>query len=76
VIERKGSEARTAAWAGVLVAILGVLSWNTFGFLVCAAGAFAFGAYARAFAPREAMADLAAGSLLLAVLGLRLGGAI
>ncbi len=76
VIERKESEARTAAWAGVLVAILGVLSWNTYGFLACAAGAAVFGAYARRFAPREAMADVAAAALLLGVLGLRLGGAI
>lgn len=76
VIERKESEARTAAWAGVLVAILGVLSWHTYGFLVCAAGAMVFGLYARGFAPREALADFAAGALLLGVLGLRLAGVI
>ena len=32
VIERKEKEARTAAWAGILVAVLGVMSWNEWGF--------------------------------------------
>lgn len=70
-MERKYGQARNAAWAGVLIAILGVLSWNTYGFFVCGLGAIVFGFYARPFAPHEAMADLAAGGMVLGVLGLR-----
>lgn len=72
VIERKEREARGAAWAGVLAAVLGVLSWQTIGFAGGGVGAIAFGLYARNFAPREAKAAYAAGALALAVLALRI----
>ena len=71
-IERKEQEARMAAWAGILVAILGVLSWNTWGFLICGTGAIVFGLYARRFAPHQARADFAAGAIVLVVLILRM----
>jgi hypothetical protein len=71
VVERRYEQARTAAWAGVVIAILGVLSWNTYGFLFCGLGAIAFGLYAMGFASREALADFAAGAMVLGVLGLR-----
>lgn len=73
-MEEKYNEARTAAWVGVVVAILGVLSWSTYGFLVCGAGAIACGLYARRYAPMEAIADIVAGAMLLVILGLRVGG--
>ena len=73
-VEEKRKEARMAAWAGVIVAVLGVLSWSTYGFLACSLGAITFGLYARRFAPIEALADFAAGCMLLGVLGLRLAG--
>jgi hypothetical protein len=75
-VEEKRGEARMAAWAGILIAILGVLSWSTYGFLVCGAAAIAFGIYARRFAPTEALADFAAGGMLLVVFALRLAGVI
>ena len=71
-IERKEREARGASWAGVLVAVLGVMSWTTVGFLGGGIGAVAFGLYARAFAPREHLAALVAGALAFGVLALRL----
>ncbi|UCC93332.1 MAG: hypothetical protein JSW25_01280 [Thermoplasmata archaeon] len=71
-VEEKHREARMAAWAGVLVAILGVLSWSTYGFLVCGGAAVAFGLYARRYAPMEAYADYTAGGMLLALFLLRL----
>lgn len=70
-VEEKRKEAMMAAWAGVMVAILGVLSWSTYGFLACGVGAIALGLYARRFAPMEANADFVAGGMLLAILGLR-----
>ncbi len=73
-VEKRHQEAVMAAWAGVIVAIIGVLSWSTYGFLVCGAGAIGFGLYARRFAPMEANACFAAGALLVAVLALRLAG--
>jgi len=74
VIERKEKEARTAAWAGILVAVLGVLSWNEWGFLMGGIGAIIFGLYARGFAPQQAMAAFVAGAMALGVLGMRLAG--
>jgi hypothetical protein len=74
VIQRKEREARGAAWAGVLAAILGVMSWSTLGMAGGAVGAFAFGLYARAFAPRESLGAFTGGALALAVLALRLAG--
>jgi hypothetical protein len=71
--EERYREARTAAWLGVAVAILGVLSWSAYGFAACGAGAIACGLYARRYAPSESMACFVAGAMLLAVLGLRLG---
>ena len=68
VIERKEREARGAAWAGIAVAVLGVMSWRTVGFV----GAIAFGLYARNFAPQQYIAALVAGALALGVLALRL----
>ncbi|NIP34819.1 MAG: hypothetical protein GWN39_12085, partial [Thermoplasmata archaeon] len=53
---------------------IGVLSWSTYGFLVCGVGAIGFGLYARRFAPMEANACFAAGALLMAVLALRFAG--
>jgi hypothetical protein len=73
-IERKEREARGAAWAGVLVAILGVMSWNTIGMAGGGLGAVAFGLYARNFAPREANGALAGGALALVVFGMRMAG--
>lgn len=73
-VEENRKEARMAAWAGVIVAILGVLSWSTYGFLACGMGAIAFGLYARRFAPVEALADFTAGCMLLGVLALRVAG--
>jgi len=75
-VEEKRKEARMAAWAGVFVAILGVLSWSTYGFLACGVGALAFGLYARPFAPMEANADFVAGGMLLAILVLRFAGVL
>ena len=72
VIERKEKEARTAAWAGLLIAVLGVMSWSTWGFLMGAVGAFAFGLYARRFAPYQAWGSFTAGVLAMGVLALRL----
>jgi hypothetical protein len=72
VIERKEKEARRAAWGGVLVAIMGVMSWQTIGFIGGGIGAIIFGLYARNFAPREALAAYAGGILALAVFALRL----
>jgi hypothetical protein len=72
VIERKEREARGAAWAGVLAAILGTMSWQTIGFAGGGVGAIAFGLFARNFAPREARAAYVAGILALVVLALRL----
>ena len=72
VMERKASEARMAAWAGVLVTILGVVSWTTLGFAAGGVGAIALGLYARTFAPRESYGALTGGGLALAVLALRL----
>lgn len=74
VIERKEKEARTAAWAGILVAVMGVLSWNEWGFLMGGIGAIGFGLYARAFAPQQAMAAFVAGSMALGVLAMRFAG--
>lgn len=74
VIERKEKEARTAAWAGILVAILGVLSWNEWGFLMGGIGAIGFGLYARNFARQQAVAAFVAGAMALGVLGMRLAG--
>ena len=65
-----------AAWGGILVAILGVLSWSAYGFIACGLAALVFGAYARRYAPMEANAAFAAGALLLAVLVLRLLGVL
>ncbi len=73
-IEKKEREARAAAWAGLLVAVLGVMSWSTWGFLMGGVGAFAFGLYARGFAPYQAWGAFTAGALALGVLGLRLLG--
>jgi hypothetical protein len=75
-IERKEREARGAAWAGVLVAVLGVMSWTTVGFIGGGVGAVAFGLYARVFAPREHLAALVAGALAFCVLALRLADLI
>jgi hypothetical protein len=75
-IEERRKDARRAAWAGILIAILGVLSWNTYGFLVCSIAAMVFGLYAYRWAPREALADFVVGGMLLVVLALRLGGII
>jgi hypothetical protein len=75
-VEKAHREAVIAAWGGILVAVLGVLSWSTYGFLACGVGALAFGVYARRYAPMEANADFAAGGLLLAVLALRLSGVL
>ena len=72
VIERKEKEARTAAWAGILVAVMGVLSWNEWGFLMGGIGAIGFGLYARAFAPQQAVAAFMAGAMALGVLAMRL----
>ncbi len=74
VIERKEKEARTAAWAGILVAFLGVLSWNEWGFLMGGIGGIGFGQYARAFAPQQAVAAFVAGAMVLGVLGMRFAG--
>jgi hypothetical protein len=74
--EKRHQEAVMAAWGGIIIAILGVLSWSTYGFLACGLGAFAFGVYARRHAPMEANACFAAGALLLAVLVLRLGAVL
>jgi rubredoxin len=74
VIERKEKEARTAAWAGILVAVMGVLSWNEWGFLMGGIGAIGFGLYARAFAPQQAMAAFVAGAMALGVLAMRYAG--
>ncbi len=74
VIERREREARTAAWAGILVAVMGVLSWNEWGFLMGGIGAFGFGLYARTFAPQQAVAAFAAGAMALGVLVMRYAG--
>jgi hypothetical protein len=73
-VEEKRKEARMVAWAGVLIAIMGVLSWSTYGFFACGGAAIVFGLYARRFAPTEGLADLAAGGMLLVIFGLRLSG--
>jgi hypothetical protein len=73
-IERKEREARAAAWAGLLVAVLGVMSWSTWGFLLGGVGALALGVYARRFAPSQAWGAISAGAMALGVLGLRLSG--
>lgn len=70
-VEEKRKEARMVAWAGVIVAILGVLSWSSYGFLACGGGAIAFGLYARRYAPMEALADFVAGGMLLVIFSLR-----
>ncbi len=75
-VEEKRKDALMAAWAGVVVAILGILSWNTYGFLACGVGAIVFGLYARPFAPMEANADFVAGGMLLAILVLRFAGVL
>jgi hypothetical protein len=75
-LEEKRKEARMAAWAGVLVAILGVLSWSTYGFFACGVAAVAFGAYSRRYAPIEALADFSAGGMLLVIFGFRLVGVL
>lgn len=75
-VERRRQEAVMAAWAGIIVAIIGVLSWSTYGFGACGAGAVVFGLYARRCAPMQANACFAAGALLLAVLSLRLAGVL
>ena len=72
VIEKKEKEARAAAWAGLLVAVLGVMSWSTWGFLMGGVGALAFGLFARRFAPYQAWGAFTAGALAFGVLGLRL----
>lgn len=72
--EKRHQEAVMAAWGGVIVAILGVLSWSTYGFLACGLSALAFGAYARRHAPMEANACFVAGAMLFVVLALQLGG--
>ena len=75
-IERRQQEARNAEWAGVLVAVLGVLTWNPWGFLACGICALAFGLYARRFAPMESWGALAAGGMLLVVYGLSLADVV
>jgi hypothetical protein len=75
-VEKRHQEAVMAAWGGIIVAIIGVLSWSTYGFAACGLGALAFGVYARRYAPMEANACFAAAALLLVVLGLRLTGVL
>jgi hypothetical protein len=75
-VEKRHQEAVMAAWGGILVAIIGVLSWSTYGFAACGLTALAFGAFARRYAPMEANACFAAGALLLTVLVLRLAGVL
>ena len=74
VIERKEREARAAAWAGVLAAILGTMSWNEFGMVAGGIAGFVFGLYARAFARLESYASFSGGVIALVVLALRLAG--
>ena len=74
--EKRRHEAVTASWAGIIVAIVGVLSWSTYGFTVCGLGALVAGLYARGHAPAEANGPLAASVLLLALLALRLAGVL
>jgi hypothetical protein len=75
-VEKRHQEAVMAAWGGIIVAIIGVLSWSTYGFAACGLGALAFGVYARRYAPMEANACFAASALLLVVLSLRLAGVL
>jgi hypothetical protein len=73
---KRHQDAVMAAWGGIILAIVGVLSWSTYGFAACGLGAIGFGLYARRWAPMEANACFAAGALLLAVLALRLAGVL
>jgi hypothetical protein len=72
VMERRRREGRMAAFAGVLVAVLGVMSWTELGAGGGGIASIALGAYSYRIEPAFALAPIVAGALALGVLAMHL----